>query len=62
MNKLLEPLNSTLINEYTKYDIRFTQLALYVKDWNKRMMKRNERDPLSGFNSYTLTLMIIAFL
>lgn len=62
MNKVLETWTSNLILEYTKCDIRFVQLALFLKDWNKLMLKRNHKLITSGLNSFTLVLMIIAYL
>ncbi|TNV79896.1 hypothetical protein FGO68_gene5834 [Halteria grandinella] len=58
INKVLDPYNSKLIQTYCLYDIRFHQLALILKKWNKSHFKDNTK----RINSYSITLMLIAYL
>jgi hypothetical protein len=39
-------------------------LALYLKDWNKRLIKREDQRMGNGMclNSYSIVLMLIAYL
>ena len=58
VNKVLEPFNSRLILEYCLFDNRFHEIATLLKIWNKYHFP----DEGSRLNSYSLTLMLIAFL
>lgn len=58
INKILDVYNSMLIQTYAKLDQRFHKLALVLKYWNKeRFPERTKR-----LNSYSIVLMLIAFL
>lgn len=58
INKILDPYNSQLLYTYALLDQRFHKLALILKYWNKdRFKEKNNR-----LNSYSLVLMLIAFL
>ena len=50
--------NSYLIRDYSLYDSRFHKLALIVKYWNKSAAG----DKFGRLNSYSVTLMLIAFM
>jgi DNA polymerase sigma len=56
---VLEVYNSHLIRDYSLVDCRFHKLALIVKYWNKSLMGG---DKSARLNSYSVTLMLIAFL
>lgn len=43
---------------YAKFDSRFANLAIFLKLWNKRLFK----DRQCRLNSYSLNLMLIAFM
>ena len=58
VNKVVDPFNSKLLLTYSMLDRRFHALALILKDWNKRKFK----DKLKRLNSYSIVLMVIAFL
>lgn len=58
INKTLEVLNSQLVCTYGAYDLRFIKLALYLKAWNKRHFP----DKQKRLNSFSIYLMLIAFL
>ena len=58
LNKVVEPYNSSLLLHYALYDRRFHQLALIVKAWHKKHFL----DPKTSLNSYSLILMLIAYL
>ena len=58
VNKLLEMANSDLVNTYAAFDIRFVKLALFLKVWNKSRFP----DKIKRLNSFSLYLMLIAFL
>lgn len=58
INKTLEVLNSHLVNAYGAYDTRFIKLALFVKAWNKLRFP----DKMKRLNSFSIYLMLIAFL
>lgn len=58
VNKILEIQNSRLVRAYAQLDRRFANLAVVLKIWNKRLFK----DKMTRLNSYTLNLMLIAFM
>ena len=58
INKTTEILNSHLVCAYGQYDIRFVKLALYLKAWNKSRFT----DKMKRLNSFSIYLMLIAFL
>lgn len=58
INKMTEVLNSHLVCTYGQYDVRFIKLALFLKAWNKA----NFPDKLKSLNSFSIYLMLIAFL
>lgn len=58
INKTLEIVNSSLVNTYASYDVRFVKLALVIKTWNKVRFP----DKMKRLNSFSLYLMLIAFL
>jgi DNA polymerase sigma len=58
VNKILEIINSRLILAYAQLDRRFANLAIVLKMWNKSQFK----DKMTRLNSYTLNLMLIAFM
>lgn len=58
INKILEIQNSRLIRTYAQLDRRFANLAVFLKIWNKKMFV----DKKTRLNSYTLNLMLIAFM
>ena len=58
INKVLEIKNSELIQAYAAFDVRFIKLALVLKAWNKQQFP----DKMSRLNSFSIYLMIIAFL
>ena len=68
LNKTLEHFNSQLLKAYQRFSFRFSTLALIVKDWNKLTFKNNKASKkfdgksLGMLNSYSITLMLIAFL
>jgi DNA polymerase sigma len=59
LNKVLEPFNSMLLKAYCHLDYRFHRLALFLKDWNKRNFFCEDHNHL---NSYSIVLMLIAYL
>lgn len=58
MNKITEVLNSHLVCAYSMFDERFIMLALFLKAWNKE----NFPDKMKRLNSFSIYLMLIAFL
>lgn len=58
LNKVLDNFNSELLQLYARFDSRFLKLALLLKKWNKKHFKDNK----TRLNSYSLTLMLIAYL
>lgn len=58
INKILEIYNSKLMCTYALYDSRFIKLAVVLKTWNKVVFS----DKKKRLNSFTLYLMLIAFL
>ena len=58
VNKILEIQNSRLIRAYAQLEPRFANLALFLKVWNKQRFQ----DKKVRLNSYTLNLMLVAFL
>ena len=58
VNKILEIQNSRLIRAYAQLEPRFANLALFLKVWNKQRFP----DKKVRLNSYTLNLMLVAFL
>lgn len=59
LNKVLEVYNSHLIRDYSLLDSRFHKLALIVKYWNKGVAPGDKNGRL---NSYSVTLMLIAYM
>lgn len=63
LNKVLEPYNSKLLYSYAIYDKRFHMLALYLKAWNKRLIKKEDQmSNAKCLNSFSIVLMAIAYL
>jgi DNA polymerase sigma len=60
INKVLEVYNSKLISTYAKLDLRFLKLSILLKLWNKKSFPGSDR--YKRLNSYSLTIMLIAFL
>ena len=58
INKVLEIKNSELITAYAAFDERFLKLALFIKIWNKQHFP----DKMQRLNSFSIYLMLIAFL
>ncbi len=58
VNKIVDVYNSKLIYTYANIDERFVKLALLLKDWNKQIFQKK----MKRLNSYSITLMLIAFL
>jgi len=58
VNHVLELYNSTLIYNYCLFDRRFHMLALYLKEFNKTCFP----DPTFRLNSYSVVLLLLAFL
>ena len=58
INKVLEIKNSELIAAYAAFDDRFLKLALCLKVWNKQHFP----DKKQRLNSFSMYLMLIAFL
>lgn len=58
INKFLEIQNSQLISTYAKLDHRFANIAMVLKIWNKSIFSNK----ITRLNSYTLNLMLIAFM
>ena len=58
VNKMTEVLNSHLVMAYGQYDVRFIKLALFLKAWNKSRFT----DKMKRLNSFSIYLMLIAFL
>jgi DNA polymerase sigma len=59
INKIVDPFNSLLIQTYARLDSRFLKLALILKYWNKKTFDKMGSNKL---NSYSIVLMLIAFL
>ena len=55
---MLEIKNSELIASYAAFDERFLKLALYIKIWNKQHFP----DKMQRLNSFSIYLMLIAYL
>lgn len=58
INKILEVMNSKLVSAYSLLDQRFLKLAVVLKSWNKQ----NFPDKRKRLNSFSIYLMLIAFL
>jgi DNA polymerase sigma len=58
VNKILEVHNSELIRLYATLSSEFRCLASYLKSWNKAMFKNK----MARLNSYSLNLMLIAYM
>jgi len=58
INKIIEPYNSWLIFQYAQLDSRFRMLAIVLKLWNKKFFTNK----FQRLNSYSLTLMLLAYL
>ena len=58
VNKVLDIFNSELLQLYARFDSRFHKLALVLKKLNKLHFS----DKKTRLNSYSITLMLIAFL
>ena len=58
INKTTEVINSQLVLAYGQYDVRFIKLALFLKAWNKSRFT----DKMKRLNSFSIYLMLIAFL
>ena len=58
VNKIVDIYNSKLLLTYSLLDERFHMLALLMKKWNKVNFKNKAR----RLNSYSIVLMVIAFL
>lgn len=58
VNKTLEVLNSQLLMVYCQLSEDFHRLALFLKAWNKK----NFTDKMTRLNSYTMSLMLLAFM
>ena len=58
VNKSTEVINSQLVFAYGQYDVRFIKLALFLKAWNKSRFT----DKMKRLNSFSIYLMLIAFL
>lgn len=57
-NKIVEPYNSYLMATYCKINPKFRALAIILKKWNKfQSPDKNNR-----LNSYSITLMLLAFM
>ena len=61
INKVLDPFNSHLMQVYAKLDTRFHKVALFLKQWNKRNFK-NVSGKFNNLNSFSIVLMLIAYL
>jgi len=57
-NKVLDLYNSHLLRTYALLDERFHIMALLIKSWNKKRFPSK----IERLNSYSIVLMIIAFL
>ena len=64
LNKIVEVYNSWLIYQYAVYDRRFQHLAILLKLWNKKQFSTadNNANKFIRLNSYSLTLMLVAYL
>ena len=58
VNKVIELKNTQLIYTYALMDRRFLKLALLLKKWNQKKFP----DHKTRLNSYSIVLMLIAFL
>lgn len=58
VQKIVDLYNTQLIRTYSKIDQRFVKLALILKEWNKSHFRNNKE----RLNSYSITLMLIAYL
>ncbi len=58
VQKIVDIYNTKLIRTYALIDHRFVKLALILKEWNKHHFKNNKE----RLNSYSMTLMLIAYL
>jgi DNA polymerase sigma len=58
VNKVLDLYNSQLLRVYALLDERFHMMALLIKSWNKKRFPSK----IDRLNSYSIVLMIIAFL
>jgi DNA polymerase sigma len=59
INKIVDPYNTWLLQTYALIDERFLKLALVLKYWNKEVNKSRGKSKL---NSYSMILMLIAYL
>ncbi|CDW86797.1 UNKNOWN [Stylonychia lemnae] len=58
VNKIIEVYNSALLFNYSLIDQRFYQLVILLKQWNKK----NFPDASTRINSYSIVLMILAYM
>ena len=58
VNKVLEVYNSYLLYTYTMIDKRFMEMIVLLKNWNKNKFP----DASQRLNSYSLVMMVLAFL
>lgn len=58
VQKILDIYNTKLIRTYALIDQRFVKVALVLKEWNKL----NFKDKVMRLNSYSITLMLIAYM
>ena len=58
VNKVLEVLNSQLIQTYCLMDDRFRKVALVLKNWNKSL----NSDKHKRLNSFSIYLLLLAFM
>lgn len=58
LNKHSEILNSFLLAEYALIDPRFHKLAIYLKQWNRRV----QQNKALRLNSFSINLMLVAFM
>jgi DNA polymerase sigma len=58
VQKIVDLYNTKLIRTYALIDHRFVKIALILKDWNKN----NFSDKQKRLNSYSITIMLIAYL
>ena len=58
LQKIVDVYNTQLIRTYALIDERFVKLALILKEWNKL----NFKDKFKRLNSYSITLMLIAYM
>lgn len=61
VNQTVEIYNSYLLYTYTQIDERFSQMVLLMKSWSKKNTFQ-ATEPQMKLSSYSITLMILAFL